>query len=173
MPMTNIEGLDTYYEIHGKGETIVLLHNGFSCTKMWEDVFPFLVEAGYRVIMYDRRGYGRSHGGPDAAEYYISEEFRDKSITAMAALMEHIGVQSFHIVGQCEGGVVGVDYARTYPDQVKTLTAASTLCYSTTTMEEFNRQKFPGSYQELTPELQAKYVYWHGPDRAEAFYNLC
>jgi len=173
MPFTKINGLKTYYEIHGKGETIVLLHNGFSCTKMWEEVFPLLVEAGYRVVIYDRRGYGRSDGGPDFEEYYLSDGFRAQSIEAMAFLMALIGIDQFHIVGQCEGGVVGVDYALKYPSQVKTLTSASTLCYSKVTLEEFNKTKFPGSFQELTPEIQAKYVYWHGPDRAESFFNLC
>ena len=173
MQITKIEGLDTYYEIHGKGENIVLLHNGFSCTKMWEEVFPFLVEAGYRVVIYDRRGYGRSEGGSDFVEYYRSDEFRSQSITAMAALMEHIGIGRFHIVGQCEGGVVGVDYVLKYPHQVETLTTASTMCYCKTTLEEFNRQKFPSSFQALTPEIQKKYVYWHGPERAEFFYDLC
>ena len=109
MPFIKIEGLDTYYEIHGRGESIVLLHNGFSCTKMWEEVFPILVEAGYRVIIYDRRGYGRSDGGSDFVEYYRSDEFRSKCVEAMAALMKYMGIEKFHIVGQCEGGVVGVD----------------------------------------------------------------
>jgi len=173
MPYTELNGLETYYEIHGKGENIVLLHNGFSCSKMWEEIFPILVEAGYRVVMYDRRGFGRSDGGPDFEEYYISEDFRALSITAMAALMEVIGIDAFHIVGQCEGGVVGIDYAIEHPREVKTITMASTLCHTETTMEEFNRQKLPNSFQGLIPELQEKYIYWHGAKRAELFFNLC
>lgn len=38
MPFLEREDHNIYYEIHGKGETIVLLHNGFSCTKMWAGV---------------------------------------------------------------------------------------------------------------------------------------
>ncbi len=42
MSIVKIDGLDTYYEIHGEGETIVLLHNGFSCGMMWEEIHPML-----------------------------------------------------------------------------------------------------------------------------------
>ena len=159
MPFVKINGLETYYEIHGKGETIVLLHNGFSCAKMWEEVFPMLVEAGYRVVMYDRRGYGRSEGGPDFDEYYNSDSFRPESVTFMASLMEFIGIDSFHIVGQCEGGVVGIDYFLKHSHQVKTLIVASTLCHSKTTLEEFNRQKLPKPFRQLPQDIQEKYFY--------------
>jgi len=173
MPFVSINGLETYYEIHGKGETIVLLHNGFSCAKMWEEVFPILVEAGYRVVMYDRRGYGRSEGGPDFDEHYNSESFRPQSVMVMESLMEFIAIDRFHIVGQCEGGVVGIDYFLKQPHHVRTLTVASTLCYSKTTLEEFNRQKFPKPFQQLPQEIQEKYFYWHGSERAELFFKLC
>ena len=173
MPSTKIEGLETYYEIHGEGETIVLLHNGFSSSKMWEGIFPGLVEGGYQVIIYDRRGYGRSDGGTDFEEYYNSNEFRQKSVTAMASLMAYLDLDKFHIVGQCEGGVVGVDYALKYPLQVETLTTASTFCHSEITMEEFNPKKFPPSFKGLTAEIQEKYISWHGAERAESFFNLC
>ena len=173
MAFIKINGLETYYEIHGEGETIVLLHNGFSCTKMWEDIFPLLVKAGYQAVIYDRRGHGQSDGGLNFEEYYNSDSFRTQSVETMAALMKTIGIDSFHILGQCEGGVVGVDYALQYPHQVKTLTTASTLCCSKTTMEDFNKQKFPDSFEGLTPEIQKKYIYWHGPERAELFFNIC
>ncbi|MBU2551638.1 MAG: alpha/beta hydrolase [Proteobacteria bacterium] len=173
MPFTTIKGLRTFYEVHGRGETIVLLHNGFSCVKMWRDIYPGLVRAGYQVVMYDRRGYGLSEEGPDFPDFYVSDGFREASVQAMAALMKHLGLDRFHIVGQCEGGVVGLDYAIRYPDQVRTLTTASTLCFLTTTLEEFNRAKFPDSFQGLTPRIQGKYFDWHGPERAEAFFNLC
>ena len=151
MPSAKINRLETYYEIHGEGETIVLLHNGFSCAKMWEEVYPHLVKAGYRTVIYDRRGYGRSDGGPHFEQYYRSRGFRAQNVDDMAALMESIGTDRFHVVGQCEGGVVGVDYAIKYPDQVKTLTAASTLCHSKMTLEEFNSKKFPKAFEDLTP----------------------
>ena len=107
MPIVKIDGLDTYYEIHGEGETLVLLHNGFSCGMMWEEIHPMLVAAGFQVLLYDRRGFGRSEGGADFAGYYVDENFRDHSVSAMAELLALLGIDRFHIVGQCEGGVLG------------------------------------------------------------------
>lgn len=173
MAYIRLNGLNIYYEIHGEGETIALLHNGFSCIKMWKEIYPRLVKAGFRILMYDRRGYGQSDQGRDFEDYYTGDDFRADSVSTMALLMQAIGEDRFHIVGQCEGGVVGVDYAVRYPEQVKTLSTASTFCYSTISLEDFNRQKFPASFEQLPADIQDKYIYWHGTERAEHFYTLC
>lgn len=173
MPHIELDNQNIYYESHGSGDAIVLLHNGFSCTKMWAGIHPRLVEAGYRVLMYDRRGYGQSAEGDDFEAYYTGDEFRADSVSTMASLLQALEVERFHIVGQCEGGVVGVDYAVRFPEQVKTLSTASTFCFSTISLEEFNRQKFPASFELLPDGVKAKYVYWHGPQRAAYFYTLC
>lgn len=173
MAMVKIDGLDTYYEVHGEGETIVLLHNGFSCAMMWEAIHPMLVADGFRVVLYDRRGFGRSDGGVDFADDYTREDYRGRSVSAMAQVMAFLDIDRFHIVGQCEGGVVGVDYAVRYPEQVLTLTTASTLCHSVVPMEAFNRQKLPATFDDLDPDLQAKYIGWHGAGRGKEFYDVC
>ena len=173
MPFIKTNGYDTYYEVYGEGEPVVLLHNGFSCTKMWEKIVPMMVSAGFYVLAYDRRGYGRSEGGADFRTHYVGSGFRDAAVTVLAELLEQLGVQACHLVGQCEGGVVGVDYALRYPHKVVTLTTASTLCFSDQSMEAFNRLKFPPSFKELPADIRDKYAYWHGHDRAETFYTLC
>ncbi|MBC2713465.1 MAG: alpha/beta hydrolase [Desulfosarcina sp.] len=173
MTVVKIDGLDTYYEIHGEGETIVLLHNGFSCAMMWDGIYPLLVQAGFRVLLYDRRGFGRSDGGADFARSYVDEDFRGQSVSAMAELLARLGLDRFHIVGQCEGGVVGVDYAVRYPGQVRTLVTASTMCNSVISMEDFNRQKLPATFEGLGTDLQKKYIRWHGVDRGKIFYDIC
>ena len=173
MPFIKINKLNTYYEISGEGDTVILLHNGFSCTKMWKEVAPILVAAGFRVVTYDQRGYGQSEGGSDFEAHYISSGFRDEAVLALVELLDHLEIEASHIIGQCEGGVVGVDYAVRYPHKVMTLTTASTLCFGEMTMEEFNRLKFPPTYHDLPDHIQKKYIDWHGPDRAKSFYTLC
>jgi pimeloyl-ACP methyl ester carboxylesterase len=104
MPFTETNGLKTYYEIHRKsknGDTVILLHHGFGCTKMWKNIYPALVENGYRVIMYDRRGYGQSERGPNFKKFYESERFRPESTKELAILREKLDLDSFHIIGQC------------------------------------------------------------------------
>ncbi|MBW1851793.1 MAG: alpha/beta hydrolase [Deltaproteobacteria bacterium] len=173
MPFEKINGINIYYEIHGEGGengTIALLHHGFGCTKMWKEIYSPLVEKGYRVLIYDRRGFGRSDRGVDFLDFYISETFRSLSVDELAALTDMLHIESFHIIGQCEGGVIGVDYAIKYPDQVLTLITASTQCFSKKSMVEINREGFPKPFEELDSELQEKLIDWHGA-YAEPFFN--
>jgi pimeloyl-ACP methyl ester carboxylesterase len=159
---TNINGIKIYYEIHGNGEPIVLLHHGFGCSKMWKKIYPPLIEKGYKVVMYDRRGYGSSDDRKDFKEFYVSDGFRPESINELNQLMDFLRIDSFHLIGQCEGGVVAVDYA---------IVTSSTQCYSGIPMTELNNQKFSGLFQDLEPAQKQKLIEWQGKDFAEPFFN--
>jgi pimeloyl-ACP methyl ester carboxylesterase len=149
---------------------IILLHHGFGCTKMWKNIIPRLVLSGYRVLAYDRRGFGQSEAGDNFWEFYESDRYREESVEELKAVKQALDIGICHLVGQCEGGVVGVDYAIKYPDEVETLTIASTQCYSDVTMVDVNAIKFPKKFALLEPELQAKMVEWQG-DNAETAYD--
>lgn len=170
MPTTEVNNRKVYYEVYGEGETVILLHHGFGCIKIWKNIFPRLVLAGYRVVMYDRRGFGRSESGGDFWEFWESDRCRPDSAEELRAVKETLGIGRCHVVGQCEGGVVGVDYTVKYPEDVETLTVASTQCYSEVTMIELNAAKFPKKFAELEDDLKAKMVEWQG-DNAEIAYD--
>ena len=172
MPFVNINGISIYYEIHGDGDTVVLLHHGFGSTKMWKNIYPGLVERGYRVILYDRRGFGQSERGPGFEEFYVSNRYCPESVEELATLQEILNFDSFHIIGQCEGGVVGIDYAVKYPDQVKSMVISSTQCYSKITMVEFDKLVFPKPFQDLEPEVKEKLTYLQGEEHVESLFNL-
>jgi len=139
---------------------------------MWKGIYPALVENGYRIIMYDRRGYGQSERGTDFKKFYESERFRPESTKELAVLREGLGLDSFHIIGQCEGGVIGSDYSAKYPDHVLSFVTSSTQCYSTIPMSELNKRKFPKPFGDLSPDLRKKLIGWHGKDYAESSYNM-
>jgi pimeloyl-ACP methyl ester carboxylesterase len=170
MPFQTVNNINIYYEIHGEGETIMFLHHGFGCTKIWDKIYPFFVAEGYKIVMYDRRGFGQSEEGNDFFEFYESERYRPESVEELRLVKEALGIGPCHLVGQCEGGVVGVDYAIKYPEDVTTLTVASTQCYSETPMTELNLIRLVNSFTQLEPELQAKMISWHG-ESAEIKYN--
>ncbi|MCX5806351.1 MAG: alpha/beta hydrolase [Proteobacteria bacterium] len=170
MPFETINNLKIYYEVHGEGEAVIFMHHGFGCTRIWNSIYPRFTAQGYRVVMYDRRGYGRSERGDDFQQFYESDRYRPESLEELKIIKENFGIKECHLVGQCEGGVIGVDYAIRYPNEVKTLTTASTQCYSDVPMTELNAIKFGKKYAYLEAELQAKMIGWHG-EAAEINYN--
>ena len=170
MPYKKINDFNVYYEVHGEGETIIFLHHGFGCTKRWNKIYPSFLAEGYKIVMYDRRGYGQSEGGDDFFEFYESDRYRPESVDELRSIKESLGIGPCHLVGQCEGGVVGIDYAIKYPEDVKTLTVASTQCYSDIPMTELNMIRLVNVFCQLEPELQAKMIEWHG-EPAEIKYN--
>src|SRR5512137_1226472 len=139
MPFNKVNDFNIYYEVFGEGETIIFLHHGFGCSKIWNKIYPSFVTEGYKVAMYDRRGFGQSEGGDDFFEFYESDRYRLESVDELRLMKESLGIGPCHLIGQCEGGVVGIDYAIKYPEDVKTLTVASTQCYSEMPMTELNR----------------------------------
>lgn len=170
MPFAEINNLKIYYEVHGEGEPIVLMHHGFGCAKIWKAIYPPFVAEGYQVVMYDRRGYGLSEPGDAFLTFYESDRYRQDSLEELKAIKERLGIGACHLVGQCEGGVIGVDYAIKFPREVKTLVIASTQCYNEVPMTELNIMKLVNRFADLEPALQAKMIEWHG-DAAEENYN--
>ncbi|MGD8385522.1 MAG: alpha/beta hydrolase [Desulfobacteraceae bacterium] len=172
MPFETINGFRIYIEDHGHGDVMVLLHHGFGCTRMWKDIYPVFLDRGYRVVLYDRRGYGRSEKDENFPVDYVSDGFRAGGVRELAALRKAMGLDTFHLVGQCEGGVLAVDYALDYPEHVRSITVSSTQCFSKVSMPDFNREKFPRRFRELDSSLQKKFTRWHGEGYAETFFNL-
>src|ERR1700722_13636305 len=56
----NSGAIELYYEDHGSGQPVVLIHGYPLSGASWEKQVPVLLDAGYRVITYDRRGFGKS-----------------------------------------------------------------------------------------------------------------
>lgn len=172
MPFTNIKGTKLSYEIQGQGDPVVLLHHGFGSTAIWKDIGPGLARAGYQAIMYDRRGFGRSGAGVGFREYYVSETFRDDCVLELDRLLEFLGIEAAHLLGQCEGGVIALDFALARPGKVRTVTTSSTLCFSEVPMTELNKKMFPVPFSGLDPETREKLNLWHGEQRALFLFEL-
>lgn len=172
MPFMRINNREMYYEDHGKGEAILLLHHGFASSAMWKGIYHDFLAEGYRVVMVDRRGYGHSEPGEGFDRFYESDEFCAESVEDLAELSDRLNLDKIHVVGQCEGGVLGLIFAARFRDQVKSAVVASTLCHTEKTMVEFNAEKFPKSFFELDAPIREKMIEWHGVERAESFYEM-
>ncbi len=103
-------GARLYYEVEGSGEPVVLIHAGVANLRMWDADVAALRDA-YRVIRYDTRGYGRTE--TDAVEFSNRAD--------IAALLDHLGEESAHVVGFSRAGSIALDFALEYPDRVRSL----------------------------------------------------
>src|SRR6202047_629022 len=93
----NSGDIELYYEDHGSGQPIVLIHGYPLSSASWEKQVPVLLDAGYRVIAYDRRGFGRS-SQPTAGYNY------DTFAQDLHTLVTQLKLQDFSLVGFSMGG---------------------------------------------------------------------
>src|SRR5438105_6195234 len=76
----NSTSIDLYYEDHGKGKPVVLIHGWPLSGRSWEKQVTALLEAGYRVITYDRRGFGDSSKPMSGYDYVTFAEDLNKLV---------------------------------------------------------------------------------------------
>ena len=93
----NSGDIELYYEDHGSGQPVVLIHGYPLSGTSWERQVPALLEAGYRVVTYDRRGFGKSSQPATGYNYDTFAEDLHKLITRLK-------LQDFTLVGFSMGG---------------------------------------------------------------------
>ena len=107
-------GARIYYEVDGVGEPVVLIHAGVANLRMWDAQVEALKDS-FRVIRYDTRGFGKTK--TDAVDFSNRAD--------IAALLDHVGEGSAHVVGLSRGGSIALDFALEFPDRVRSLTVAA------------------------------------------------
>lgn len=105
------EGARIWCSSYGEGAPVILLHGGLGHSGNWSHQVPALVDAGYRAIVIDSRGHGRStrDGQPYSYELMASD---------VLAVMDRLGVPKAAIVGWSDGACTGLVLARRHPERV-------------------------------------------------------
>src|SRR5205807_6936142 len=93
----NATNIELYYEDHGSGDAVVLIHGYPLSGASWEKQIPALLDAGHRVITYDRRGFGKSSQPTTGYDYDTFAEDLHKLVT-------HLKLRDFTLVGFSMGG---------------------------------------------------------------------
>ena len=93
----NSTDIELYYEDHGSGDPIILIHGYPLSGSSWEKQLPVLLAAGHRVITYDRRGFGKSSQPTTGYSYDTFAEDLHK-------LVSHLKLRNFALVGFSMGG---------------------------------------------------------------------
>ncbi len=112
-----VNGIELYYEIHGEGQPLLLLHGGLGALEMFGENLRTLA-AGRQVIAVDLQAHGRT-----------ADIDRPISLEAMAddiaALIKYLGIGKADVLGYSMGGGVAVQTAIRHPDIVRKLVAVS------------------------------------------------
>ena len=117
MRYADLNGLHLYYEIHGDGRPLILLHGGLGSGEMFAPILPSFT-AGHRVILVDLQGHGRTADIDRPLDIRLMAD-------DIAALIDHLGLDRPDVVGYSLGGGVAFWTASKYPDKVRRLVMAS------------------------------------------------
>jgi non-heme chloroperoxidase len=101
MPTVNVgtensADIEIYYEDHGAGQPVVLIHGYPLSGRAWDKQVPVLLDAGYRVITYDRRGFGKSSQPASGYDY-------DTFAADLHTLVEHLDLRDAVLAGHSMG----------------------------------------------------------------------
>ena len=113
-----VNGLDLYYEVHGEGDPLILLHGGLGATGMFGEL-PSRLAEGRQVIAVDLQAHGRTANIDRPLSY---EAMADD----IAALITELGFEQADVMGYSLGGGVALRTAIQHPDLVRKLVLVST-----------------------------------------------
>ena len=110
----------SYSDTGGNGAAVVFVHAATGSRRVWEYQVPAFTAAGYRVIAYDRRGFGRSTVDPAGPQPGTGAD-------DLVALANHLKLDRFHLVGTAAGGIVSLDFAVSFPQRLRSLVVANSI----------------------------------------------
>ncbi|PKB80146.1 MAG: hypothetical protein BZY88_09495 [SAR202 cluster bacterium Io17-Chloro-G9] len=126
MPEETINGYRMYYEVHGQGQPLVMIHGGLGggegCASMSE-CHAQALGSKYKLILYDRRAAGRSET-PESG-YSMANQVQD-----LRSLLRRLDVTRAHVLGSSGGGPIALTLALNYPQMVDTLLLINTMSYA-------------------------------------------
>jgi pimeloyl-ACP methyl ester carboxylesterase len=120
MPTVSVDGVDIAYDVAGEGEPCLLLHGWPDSASLWRNQVPALVDAGYRVVTPDLRGYGRSSKPTEVDAYSILVIAGD-----LVAVLDDLGLERVNLVGHDWGAGIAWAMAAFLPDRVQRLVVLS------------------------------------------------
>jgi pimeloyl-ACP methyl ester carboxylesterase len=156
-----------YWDTGGDGPVVVLSHPGRGSALTWPYQQPVFAKKGFRTIAYSRRGYYGSPAG--------SKEDKGNYADDLHALMTHLHVDKFHILGLAAGGFSVSDYAISYPEKLLRIVIACSL-FGRWDKNIDERLDFilPKEFSDLPPEfkeLGASYR-WANPEGVEDWIKM-
>ena len=151
-----VNGLKMYYEVHGSGDPVVLLHGAFmTITNNWTGWIGELSKTR-KVIAIEMQGHGRT---ADTARDITDENLADD----VAALLEQLKIPRADLIGYSMGGAVAMQCAIRHPDKVRKVVVISSYlrrdgvvkealdAIPKLTADDFKGSPIEAEYKELSP----------------------
>ena len=120
MSVAKVGDINLYYEVHGKGEPLVLIMGFGQRGAQWLDMQDKLAKE-YRVIVIDNRGTGRS----DKPEIPYTAKMMAGDVVG---LLDVLGISAANVFGYSMGGMIAQEFALHYPDRLNNLILGATFC---------------------------------------------
>jgi len=117
MPTIALRGFQFHYDVRGEGEPLLLLHGGMGIGDDWRHVFTS-DPAGYRLIVPDLRGHGRSTSPPEGFTFKACAD-------DVRALLEHLKIDRVKAIGMSLGAKTLLHLATAYPNRVEAMVLVS------------------------------------------------
>ena len=120
MGFSKINGIVLHYRVEGVGDglPLVFINSLGSDLRIWDGMMSYFA-AGYRVVRYDKRGHGLSDC--PAGPYSIRDHAND-----LVGLLDELDIERAIVVGISVGGMIGLDFAATFPERVRALILSDT-----------------------------------------------
>jgi pimeloyl-ACP methyl ester carboxylesterase len=162
-----VNGVGIEFDVTGpdRGPAVMLLHGFPDTGRLWRHQVPALAEAGFRVVVPDLRGYGRSDQPADVGAYAFPHLVAD-----VLGVLDHLGIDRAHLVGHDWGAALGWVIAAVAPVRVEhlvALTVGHPVSFQTAGLEQYARSwymllfQFPGvAEQWLSGDGWANFRRW-------------
>ena len=159
----SINGMEMYYEIRGAGEPLVLLHGGAGAGVNWDLLFKN-APAGYRLVVPDLRGHGRSTN-PSAAFTFRQSAFD------VFAMLDHLGIERFKAIGVSLGAKTLLHMAAQQPARVEAMVLVSATPYFPDQARVIMQQLSPDNRTDAEWEQMRQ---WHkrGDEQIRALWKM-
>ncbi|MBD8071290.1 alpha/beta fold hydrolase [Bacillus sp. PS06] len=137
-------------DIFGDGEPIIFLHSGLQTGMTDFEEQRDYFQTTHKVILPDLRGHGKSKSN-DVSNYYL------ESANDLGETLRYLGIPSAHIVGCSLGALVGLFFAKKFPDKVKTLTISGVLPEKPSNWSEIQKNEYERQSYILENENMKNY----------------
>lgn len=148
---SNVNGIRMYYEVHGEGRPLVLIHGGGSTIQTsFGRVIPMLAK-NYKVIAMDLQAHGRT--GDREAEESFTQDADD-----VVTLLKNLDISKADFFGFSNGGTTTLQIAIRHPEMVRKIVLASALCKRNGVPEQFWDFMKQAQLENMPKELKQAYL---------------